>query len=283
MVSDVNWTFVGSVDKPIKLISSSSGEHVSSYHAYSHVEEITHPTRLALKESLLVGGFDSYVKAWDVRRPGRQAHDIRIGGRNTRGSMSGLVGALCLLEGNTVLAGTYNKHLGIVDLRSKLTSVSPSAVLPRAGGFNQLVSLGGSLVASGHRNDDKFRFWDLRSLTEPIGEVSRQCQGNQCLKMETDGMGSVVYGDVNGNVCLASSKDLQASKCVKMANYAIPFVACDPSRQGLYLFGVGSRSFDHVDSVDDSDSDQSEEKYSMQSSGPRTSYATLKFLRFTDA
>ena len=200
--------YVGAANKPIVALNTSDLSVVNSYMAYSHVDEIVHPLSMSLSSDgkRLLGGFESFLKVWDLSRTGRQLIDLRLASRNA--GFKGHVGAVAWYEENVVAAGTYTKRLGLFDLRDKSDVASPvSSGCFACGGFNQLIRIDQTpYLLSGHRADDKIRLWDIRTLIEPVSFAKRSSQGHQRLKIDVVNC-KAFAGDDQGHCNIYKIKD----------------------------------------------------------------------------
>ena len=238
-VSSTCAVLVSSRRRPVQLISVCDGKILSAYPAYSPVDEIIHPLCVSFSPMCgsIVGGFArGLVNVWDVQRPGKQ-----IFTKST--NLKGIVGALSFMAEDSVCVGTYSGSIGIVDIRSKIGTVSIGQHTRDMGGVVQLATTKDEgIVVSGHRMDKYIRVWDTRKSEIPVMELVRVVKTHQRFQFALCPNGKLFTGDHEGTLTgVEKNGDIFLQKEFSSKT---PLVAVDVFENRI-ITAAGKREYTH--------------------------------------
>mmetsp|Transcript_84678 Transcript_84678/g.220457 ORF Transcript_84678/g.220457 Transcript_84678/m.220457 type:complete len:441 (+) Transcript_84678:110-1432(+) len=225
-----------SQDHPIHLREAATGTLCNTYRPYNQVDEVCHSFSLCFSPDggKILGGFQQYIRVFDVQRPGRQVEDWLLSTRKGKGQ-KGIIGAIAAnsMSPGVYAAGSYNRSVCVYHEGSRgkpvarLVDNEPDYEM---GGVTQLLWASEWLLLSGHRRDRWLRAWDLRmaSSAEGLGggglhpkallhRFPRCTRTHQRFLFSVQGC-QLAVGDDQGSVFLHSLSTFEEEECIPRAH-----------------------------------------------------------------
>ncbi|RWS31061.1 hypothetical protein B4U80_05124, partial [Leptotrombidium deliense] len=263
-----------SKDNPIHVWDAYTGQIVSTFKCYNHLDELVaaHSLCFSSDGSRLYSGFDKCIRVFDSSRPGRDC-DVRY----TYGDKIGQKGIISCIattpqKPSLYAAGSYGKHVGIYDENSE----EEICVLEgQNGGITHLMfSVDGNMLYSGGRKDDEILCWDLRNYGDVMFAMQRSVTTNQriyfdvspdgCFLVSGNDDGTATFWDLCSYSINSNDKYLPALKHMKVHSDCVNGVSFHPSLP-LIATSSGQRRFMQIkDEYSDDNEDKDEPIFSTQ-------------------
>lgn len=200
---------VSSKERPIVLYNTTTGESICNYVPFNHVEAIDVPLSIDFTvdtQRLVAGGFEC-IRVFDVQRPGSDHSVIKLSeSRSAKEGVKGRVSSLSVRRdiSDLVAAGSFDNHIGILDLRSESLIFSSTGNVGSI--FQVSFSQDGWKLYSYARKDSQINVWDLRTMTvcntinRPFAETSQRLH----FSLYND---KIAFGDKLGNVYMLTDNE----------------------------------------------------------------------------
>lgn len=229
--------------QPIHLFDAFNGKLRATYRIINRLDEIATANSVCFSSCgvRLYAGLDGEYRIFDTQIPGKECTTISL--RNQKGIISTMVSA----SSGVLAMGTYNKHIGIYDGDSgeQISLLENS----HRGGLTQLkfIRENETYLLSGARKCNRLKCWDMRKLTEPVWEVSRQCSTNQTIQFDISPTGKMLLsGSTEGKLhfwrlgsggsTVQEAKIVEAHRSASNAASIHPFAPICASGSGQRVF-----------------------------------------------
>jgi len=229
--------------QPIHLFDAFNGKLRATYRIINRLDEVATANSVCFSPCgvRLFAGLDAEYRIFDTQIPGKESTVVSL--RHQKGIISTMVAS----STGVLATGTYNKHIGLYDSESgeQITLMENT----HRGGITQLkfIQDNENYLLSGARKCSRLKCWDLRKMTVPVWEVTRECSTNQRIQFDISTSGKFLlsgstqgklhfWGLSLGGSMIQEAKVVEAHRSASNAASIHPFAPICASGSGQRVF-----------------------------------------------